>query len=54
MLILLANDRNGLRLAQDAPTANPAARRDHQGAERRARPAVDGEHPEEEALARAA
>jgi hypothetical protein len=30
MLILLANDRAGLRLDQDAPTAHRAAGRDHQ------------------------
>jgi hypothetical protein len=30
MLILLANDRAGLRLDQDAPTAHRAAGRDHE------------------------
>jgi hypothetical protein len=37
MLILLANDRDGLRFAQDGPTAHAAARRDDKGPERRAR-----------------
>jgi hypothetical protein len=35
MLILLANDRNALRLAQDGPTAHGAPRRDDQGRPRR-------------------
>jgi hypothetical protein len=44
MLILLANDRNGLRLAQDGPTAHRAARRDEPGSRRSARrSAQDGE-----------
>jgi hypothetical protein len=44
MLILLANDRNGLRLAQNGPTAHRAARRDDPGSQRSARrSAQDGE-----------
>ena len=58
MLILLANDRNGLRLAQDGPTAHRAARRDDQGPGRRARRDDQGgragERPQGEALAPAA
>ena len=55
MLILLANDRNALRLAQDGPTAHGAARRDDQGPERRARRGGDGRRSKEaEALAHAA
>ncbi len=57
MLILLANDRNGLRLAQDGPTAHRAARRDDRGPGRTARRDDHGghasEHLEGEALARA-
>jgi hypothetical protein len=50
MLILLANDRNGLRLAQDGPTAHRAARRDDSGSARSARRAAQ----DREALGQAA
>ena len=36
MLILLANDRSGLRLAQDGPTAHRVPRREHEGSAQRA------------------
>lgn len=40
MLILLANDRAGLRLDQDAPTAHRAAGRDHEDSRGRRRAAA--------------
>lgn len=58
MLILLANDRNALRLAQDGPTAHRAARRDDHGLEREARGGGGGRRSlrprEADALAHAA
>jgi hypothetical protein len=54
MLILLANDRNGLRLAQDGPTAHRAARRDDDGPARRAGRAAEAGPATREALAHVA
>jgi hypothetical protein len=55
MLILLANDRTALRLAQDGPTAHRAPRRDDQGRARRGGDARrDTRSREAEALAHAA